>query len=135
MDLDRSPRRLNADWCSELIPGGPPYFTVSYQEPGVNLPEIETLIYLGSTQISEEGGPRRTSFLFQNAQSYQEHGDWSTLPEARRGEMPAEHAVMLYDEETVGHVADIDGLLVLLNGLRERMRRGLGWERFLPKER
>ena len=45
MDLDRSPRRLNADWCNELTPGGTPYFTVSYAKPGVNLPQVETLIY------------------------------------------------------------------------------------------
>jgi hypothetical protein len=134
MDLDRSPRRLDADWCSELTPGGPPYFTVSYPEPGVNRPQIETLIYLGSTQISGGDG-QRIAFLFQNAQSYSEDGDWSGLPEARRDEMAAEYAVMFYDEETVGHVADIDGLLVLLSGLRERMRRGLGWERFLPEEK
>lgn len=43
--------------------------------------------------------------------------------------------VMLYDEDSVGSIADIDGLLVLLTGLRERMRRGLGWDHILPEER
>lgn len=42
---------------------------------------------------------------------------------------------MLYDEDSVGSIADIDGLLVLLTGLRERMRRGLGWDHILPEER
>ena len=135
MDVDRSNRKISADWCSELKPGGTPYFTVAYPEPGVNIPEIETLIYLGSTEVSDDGGgQRRIGFLFQEAHSYLEDGDWSTLSEARRDEMTADGTVMSYDEQTVGHVADIDGLLVLLNDLREHMRRGLGWDRYLPTE-
>ncbi len=42
--------------------------------------------------------------------------------------------MMFYDEGSVKGIADIDGLLVLLNGLRERMRRGIGWDRVLPEE-
>src|SRR5688572_8408619 len=79
MEVDRSNRRISADWCSELAPGGTPYFTVAYPEPGVNTPEVDTLIYLGSTGISDdEGGQPRIGFLFQEAHSYLEDGDWST---------------------------------------------------------
>ena len=42
---------------------------------------------------------------------------------------------MFYDENSVGMVADIDGLLVLLSGLRERIRPGLGWDHVLPEKR
>ncbi len=73
--------------------------------------------------------------LFQLAGSYQQDGDWTELPEERRAELSADADVMFYDEGSVGSVADIDGLLVLLTGLRERMRRGLGWDYALPEER
>jgi len=133
MDLDKSPRIIGGDWCNELAPGGP-YFTVSYQEGGVNLPEVETLVYLGSTRFDEEG-QSKTHFLFQLARSYQADGDWTTLPEERRTAIAAGAEVMFYDEDSVGSIADINGLLVLLTGLRERMRRGLGWDHVLPEER
>jgi len=50
-------------------------------------------------------------------------------------ELAADADVMFYDEHSVGGTADIDGLLVLLSGLRERMRRGLGWDHVLSEER
>jgi hypothetical protein len=134
LDLDKSCKTIGRDWCKELAPGGP-YFTVSYQKRDVNLPEVETLVYLGSTQLDDEAGQARTCFMFQLARSYQEDGDWTELPEERRRELAADAEVMFYDEGSVTGIADIDGLLVLLNGLRERMRRGLGWSRALPKER
>ena len=132
MNLDKSHRVIGGDWCKELAPGGP-YFTVSYQEGGVNLPEVETLVYLGSTPLDDEDVQSRTHFMFQLARSYQEDGDWTELPEEQRTELAAD--VMAYDEDSVGSIADIDGLLVLLTGLRERMRRGLGWDHVLPEER
>lgn len=132
MDLDKSHRVINGDWCKELAPGGP-YFTVSYREGGVNLPEIETLVYLGSTRLDDESGQSKAHFMFQLASSYQEHGDWSELPESQREDLASDAEVMFYDEDSVGSIADIDGLLVLLNGLRERMRRGLGWDHTLPE--
>ena len=131
MDLDRSRRKIDGDWCSELAPGGP-YFTVSYPEGGVNLPEIETLVYLGSAQLSEDG---QLSFLFQDAESYYRDGDWSALSEEVGKELAAEGAVMFYGEDAIGSIADIDGLLILLGDLREHMRLGLGWERALPEKR
>jgi hypothetical protein len=132
VDLDKSRHVIGGDWCNELEPGGP-YFTVSYQEGGVNLPEIETLVYLGSTPLDDEVGQSKTYFMFQLASSYQEDGDWTELPEERRRELATE--VWSFDEDGVGSIADIDGLLVLLTGLRERMRRGLGWDHVLPDER
>jgi len=132
--LEKSRRVTGGQWCNELAIGGP-YFSVSYQKGGVNLPEVETLVYLGSTELDDEVGESKTHFLFQLARSYQEDGDWTELPEERRTELSANAEVMSYDEESVGSIADIDGLLVLLTGLRERMRRGLGWEYALPEER
>jgi len=133
MNLDKSRRVIGGDWCKELAPGGP-YFTVSYQEGGVNLPEVETLVYLGSIRLDDELGQPKTHFMFQLASSYQAHGDWSELPEKRREELATNAEVMFYDEHSVGSIADIDGLLVLLTDLRERMRRGLGWDHALPEQ-
>ena len=131
MDLDKSRRVIGGDWCKELAPGGP-YFTVSYQEGGVNLPEVETLVYLGSTPFDDEERQTTTHFMFQLARSYQEDGDWTELPEDRRDELAADAEVMFYDGDGIGGIADIDGLLVLLTDLREHMRRGLGWDHVLP---
>jgi hypothetical protein len=133
VDLDKSRRVIGGQWCNDLVPGGP-YFTVSYQEGGVNLPEVETLVYLGWTELNDgESGAPQTHFMFQLARSYQMDGNWADLPEERRTELSTEAEVMFYDEDSVGSIADIDGLLVLLTGLRERMRRGLGWDRVLPE--
>jgi hypothetical protein len=134
VDLDKSRRDIGGNWCNELLPGGP-YFTVSYQEGGVNLPEVETLVYLGSTGLDDEAGVSKTHFMFQLARSYQENGDWTALPQVRREELANAAEVMFYDEDSVGSIADIDGLIVLLTGLRERMRRGLGWDHVLQEER
>ncbi len=133
MNLDKSRRVIGGDWCKGLAPGGP-YFTVSYQEGRVNLPQVETLVYLGSTRLDDEFGQPKNHFMFLLASSYQVHGDWSELPEKRREELATNAEVMFYDEDSVGSIADIDGLLVLLTGLRERMRRGLGWDHALPEQ-
>jgi hypothetical protein len=82
VDPDKSRRVIGGDWCNELAPGGP-YFTVSYQQGGVNLPEVDTLVYLGSTQLEDEVGEPKTHFLFQLARSYQEDGDWTDPREER----------------------------------------------------
>jgi len=42
---------------------------------------------------------------------------------------------MFFDEDVLGSIADIEGLLVLLNDLREHMRLGLGWDHVLPEDR
>jgi hypothetical protein len=106
---------IGGDWRMELAPGGP-YFTVSYQDSGVNLPEVETQVYLGSMPLDEDDGHVRTGFLFQRALSYQQHGSWVDLSKEKRAELSAEAAVMFYDEDSVGGIADINGLLVLLAG-------------------
>lgn len=130
MYLDSSRREIGGDWCSELVPGSP-YFTVSYQKTGVNLPEVETLVYLGLTQFDDRAGQLKTHFVFQSARSYQEDGDWTELPEVQREELANDARVMLYDEGSVQGIADIDGLLVLITSLRDRMLRGLGWDNAL----
>jgi hypothetical protein len=133
MDLDRSRRTIEGDWCSELAPGGP-YFTVSYPEAGVNLPKIDTLVYLGAAQSSTEGEPG-LYFVFQDAESYYQDGDWSALSDEQSKDLAAVGAVMFYGGDAIGSIADIDGLLVLLGDLREHMRLGLGWEQTLPDDR
>jgi hypothetical protein len=79
-------------------------------------------------------GELKTHFLFQLARSYQADGDWTKLTEVRRSELAANADVMFYDEQGIGSIADIDGLLVLPTDLREHMRRGLGWDHALPDE-
>jgi hypothetical protein len=131
MKLDTSRREMTG-LCKELAPGGP-YFTVSYQQSGSTLPKVETLVYLGKTQIEFEKGKPETRFMFQDAWSYQEDGNWSELPQERQRELEAYAPV--YPEEMLPLIADIDGLLVVLNGFSERLRRGWGVGRVLPQER
>jgi hypothetical protein len=94
----------------------------------VNLPEVETLVYLGLTRFDYGAGQLKTHFVFQSARSYQGDGDWTELPEVQREELANDARVMLYDEGSVQGIADIDGLLVLITILRDRMLRGLGWD-------
>jgi hypothetical protein len=133
VQLDRSPKTIAAEWCGELVSGGP-YFTVSYYQGGVNLPKIETLVYLGFAETADDDGHLTAGFLFQDAESYQQDGDWSELAEEQSTELAANGVVMFYDQDSVGSIADIDGLLVLLSSLRKRMLRGLSWDRALPEE-
>jgi hypothetical protein len=134
VQLDRSPKTIAADWCGELVSGSP-YFTVSYLASGVNLPKLDTLVYLGFAETADDDGHSTTGFLFQDAESFQQDGDWSELAEEQSTELAADGVVMFYDQDSVGSIADINGLLVLLSSLRERILRGLGWDRALPEER
>jgi hypothetical protein len=133
MKLDTSRREMTG-LCKELAPGGP-YFTVSYPQTGSTLPKVETLVYLGKTQIEFEKGKPETRFMFQDAWSYQNDGNWSELPKEQQRELEADASVSLWPEEMLPLIADIDGLLVLLNNFRERLQRGWGVGRVLPQER
>ena len=133
MELDTSRREMTG-LCKELAPGGP-YFTVNYQQTGSTLPNVETLVYLGKAQIEFEKGKPEIRFMFQHAWSYQEDGNWSELPKERQRELQADASVFFCPEEMLPLIADIDGLLVLLNDFRERLRRGWGMGRVLPQER
>jgi hypothetical protein len=133
MEIDTSPRVMTRGRCKELTSGGGPYFNVTYKKEGVNLPDVETLVYLGSAQMVIDG-ELQTRFMFQHAWSYQEDGSWIELPKERRRELMEDASVLLFPEVLLPLIADIDGLVVLLNQLREKMRRGWGWERVLPPE-
>ena len=133
MQLDTSRRVITKHGCKELVPGAP-YFQVTYQHEGVNLPEVETLVYLGAIQVKVEEGQLQTRFVFQLAWSYHQDGNWIELPKERRKELTADASVLLWAEDSLRFIEDIDGLLVLLNNLREKMRRGWGWERVLPPQ-
>jgi hypothetical protein len=63
MEIDTSPRVMTRGRCKELTSGGGPYFKVTYKKRGVNLPEVETLVYLGSTQVKLDG-ELQTRFVF-----------------------------------------------------------------------
>lgn len=128
MDLDRGAQVLDADWCRELVPGTA-YFCVWYFEPGVNIPEIQTLIYLG-LGTNEDGN---TAYFFHEADSFCAVGDWSRLDDAERALVSAQ-SIAAFEAGAVGSVADIDGLVSLLGGLAKRMKLGLSWDRVLPDE-
>lgn len=119
LEIDRSPRQMQGNWCRVLLPCEP-YFVVSYPDVGVNLPVIETLVYLGAAHITEEAGGPLTAFVFQDAQSYSQDGDWSLLSEERSRYVVAHGSVMFYDADAVATIADIDGLLLLLSPRREQ---------------
>ena|SRR5579859_4806257 len=130
--LDRSRRVVTGGRCKELAPGGP-YFEVTYRQEGVNLPDIETLVYLGMTQVQIDG-KLQTRFMFQYAWSYQEDGPWPDLSKDQRRELAADGSVFFCPEEMLSLIADVDGLIRSMSNLREHIRAGLGWERVLPPE-
>jgi hypothetical protein len=131
--MDRTRRMIDREWCRELVTDTG-YFMVLYRQPGVNLPEIQTFVYLGASTFDDDSpAPGRTAFLFQDAGSFQEDGDWRDLSADAR-KVIAPDKILRFDEESITGVADIDGLLVLLQGLRRRMVLGLGWDRILPEE-
>ncbi len=84
---------LGDEDCRELTPGGL-YFNSGYPQPGVNLPHITTLVYLGE-DISEgsDGEAPHALYVFQRADSYHALGDWSELPEERARETSLEALV------------------------------------------
>jgi hypothetical protein len=75
--------KLNDEECRELTPGAL-YFNMGYPQPGINLPHITTLVYLGK-EISDgcDGEAPHALYVFQRADSYHALGDWSELPEER----------------------------------------------------
>src|ERR1700722_5151158 len=132
MELDTSRRVINrGGYCREFAPGGL-YFNITYREEGVNLPEIDTLVYLGMTQVEFEKGQPQTRFMFQHSWSYQQDGSWVDLPQEKRKELQADGSVFFSPEEMLPLIADIDGLLARLSNLRDKMRSGLGGEGVLP---
>ena len=128
MELVRDKVRLDEEWCRELIPGAA-YFTVHYFEPGVNIPQIETFVYLGQGRFE---GSDEIAYIFQGAESYCEFGDVTTMEQSVRP--PLLDHLLSFSKESIGDVADIDGVLVLLQGLAKRIKLGMGWDRILPDD-
>jgi hypothetical protein len=128
MELDRASRILNAEWCRELV-HGTAYYCVWYYEPGVNIPEIQTLVYLGMGN-NEDGAQ---AYFFQRADSFCAVGDWSRLDAADRALVSAQ-SIAVFDAASVGCVADINGLAALVDRLAKRVKMGVGWDRILPDE-
>lgn len=124
---------LNDDWCRELT-SGTLYFHVGFREPGVNLPEITSLVYLGE-EMSDgtDENPSHGMFIFQKADSYQEIGDWSTLPEIRQREISLDVLLAFDVGKTIG-ICDLEGLIHRLRRLQKLNAKGLGWERALPED-
>jgi hypothetical protein len=128
MELDRAKVILNADWCRELVPGTA-YYMVHYFEPGVNIPEIETYVYLGQSKFEGEDA---IAYVFQRASSYCEIGDYGNLAVGTRP--PSINHLLSCSKDSIGGIADIDGLMVLIQGLARRMKLGIGWDRVIPDE-
>ena len=75
----------------------------------MNLPEITSLVQLGkemSDGADEE--PSHGMFIFQKADSYQEIGDWSTLPEIRQREISLDVLLAFDVGKTIGIRFDVD---------------------------
>ena len=124
---------LNDGWCRELVPGGL-YFHVGYREPGVNLPEIWSLVYLGEDPTDGgDGEPPHALHVFQRADSYQEIGDWSELSKERREET-SQDTLLAFDARNGGGILDLEGLIGQLQRLQKLISKGLGWECVLPEE-
>jgi hypothetical protein len=108
---------LGDEGCRELTPGGL-YFNMGYQQPGVNLPEITTLVYLGEEMSDgSDGEDPQAMYIFQRADSYQAIGDWSQLPEEPARETSLDALVGFPVASSTG-VCDLAGLIGRLQRLR-----------------
>jgi hypothetical protein len=122
---------LNDERCKELVPGGC-YFFMGYREAGVNLPEITTIVYLGEeTTDDEDGEAPHSLYVFQTADSYQELGDWSELPEDQKKETSSD-VLVAFDTNGVSGFSDLAGLIAELQQLQQRSAQGLNWDDRLP---
>jgi hypothetical protein len=125
---------LDDEDCRELTPGGL-YFNMGYPQPGVNLPQITTLVYLGE-EISDgsDGEEAHALYVFQRADSYQALGDGAQLPEGHARETSLEALVGFPVGTSIG-VCDLAGLIGRLQRLQQLMDTGLSWENALPEQR
>jgi hypothetical protein len=125
---------LGDEDCGELTPGGL-YFNMGYPQPGVNLPQITTLVYLGE-EISDgsDGEEPHPLYVFQRADSYQALGDWFELPAGQARETSLDALVGFPAGLAIG-VCDLAGLIHRLQRLQQRMNAGLSWEQALPQPR
>jgi hypothetical protein len=125
---------LDDEDCRELTPGGL-YFNMGYPQPGVNLPQITTLVYLGE-DISDgsDGEEPHALYVFQRADSYQALGHRSELPEEQARETSLETLVGFPVGTSIG-VCDLTGLIGRLQRLQLRITAGLSWESALPEQR
>jgi hypothetical protein len=105
---------LDDEDCRELTPGGL-YFNMGYPQPGVNLPQITTLVYLGE-EISD-GEEAHALYVFQRTDSYQALGDWSELPEEQPCATSFE-ALLGFPVGTAIGVCDLAGLIRVLPAMR-----------------
>lgn len=125
--MDKKRVSLNDERCKELVPGGL-YFFMGYREAGVNLPEITTLVYLGEeTTDDEDGEAPHSLYVFQTADSYQDLGDWSELPEERKKETSAD-VLVAFDTNGVSGFSDLEGLIAELQQLQKRLSQSLSWD-------
>lgn len=130
--MDKKRVLLNEERCKELVPGGL-YFFMGYRESGVNLPEISTLVYLGEdTTEDEEGEAPHSLYVFQTADSYQDLGDWSDLPEEQKKETSAD-VLVAFDTNGVSGFVDLEGLIGELRQLQKNLSQGLSWDDPLPE--
>ncbi len=86
------------------------YFLVWYFDGEMNIPDIETHIYVGKN-IFEEGDDN-DSWYFQDPESYITQGVFSTIEDKSKCEL------LKADKDTLDSMYNLDGLIVELERLR-----------------
>ncbi|APV48886.1 hypothetical protein BWI17_03830 [Betaproteobacteria bacterium GR16-43] len=98
---------------------GETYFSLMYADEKLTLPHIETLIYLGETEMDEPDRVR--VHLFQYAESFHIDGNWKQMSEETRATYE-EVPLVFFELDNVEPICDGDGLIQQLQSWRERSR-------------
>ncbi len=90
---------------------GERYFLVWYFDEEMNIPEIETHIYVGKNVFSDEK-PVKDSWYFQDPESYISLGIFSSIQDKSKCEL------LKADNDTLDTMYDLNGLILELQKLR-----------------
>jgi hypothetical protein len=108
MSMDRQPLVI-----------GNTYFSLMYIDDALSVPEIETLVYLGRSNVASSGGSSRAVHLFQYAASYLGDGNWNEMPAEKKEQLQAP-PVVFFELEHIEPICDPARLIEQLQEWRAR---------------
>ena len=100
---------------------GSTYFSLMYIDDALSVPEIQTLVYLGRSDVASSGESSRAVHLFQYAASYFGDGNWIEMPAEQKKRFEAA-PVVYFELEHIEPVCDPARLIEQLQEWRVRSR-------------
>jgi hypothetical protein len=98
---------------------GNTYFSLMYIDDALSIPEIETFVYLGRSDVASSGQPSRAVHLFQYAASYLGDGNWNKMPAEHKEQFEAA-PVVFFELEQIEPICDAARLIEKLQEWRAR---------------